>query len=103
MPEATTTPAVPSTLDVGRIEDPEVRRVLRAIQVEYCSKIARIQLEIDSILEVLFDKHITSIGEFKREIARMGQNSAKTDRLHEALSAAPGTPTPVMASIRPHQ
>jgi hypothetical protein len=97
MSEVTTTPAVLPTFDVSHVEDPEVRRLLRSMQAEVASKTAQLQLQLDSVLEVLIDKHITSISEFKREIARLGQNHVKTDRLHEAISGSP----PVMASVKP--
>ena len=99
MSEVTTTPAASSAFDISRVEDPEVRRLLRAMQAEVASKTAHMQLELDAFLEVLIDKHITSLSEFKREIARLGQNHLKTDRMHEAISGSPLPP--VMASVKP--
>lgn len=96
MSDVSTNPMVTPTLDVARIEDPEARRVIR----EMSSKMSHLQLEIDSILEVLFDKHISSIGEFRHEIVRLGQNRAKTDRMHDAI-AGNQPAQPVMGAVRP--
>jgi hypothetical protein len=86
------TGAVPAlALDLSHIDDPEVRRALRALHAELEAQLAQKQLEIDALLQLMIDKHLTSIGEFRREIARLQQNQHRVDRLHGAIA---GTPVP---------
>jgi hypothetical protein len=78
-----------SAVDVSAVADPEVRRALRAMQQEYQTALAHQRAEIDAILEVLLEKHVTSVGELRRHVARMQQqqqtHGSRAGRLHEAL------------------
>lgn len=74
--------------DLSRIDDPEVRRALRAIQQEVTVGLQRHQLEIDALLEMMMEKHVGSIGEFKRLLTTLQQNTQRTGRIHDALAAA---------------
>ena len=76
-----------STVDIGVIADPDARRALRAIQQEYTAALSRQQAEIDAILEVLLEKHVTSVGELRRHVTRLQQQQAhgsRAGRLHES-------------------
>jgi len=81
-----------SALDLSRIDDPEVRRALRAINQQLSETMARHQMEIEALIEVLMEKHLTSIGEFKRHMLRLAQKDARGIRLHDQLMAPTTTP-----------
>src|SRR4051812_13596464 len=62
------------------------------------------QLEIEALLELLIDKHVTSLGEFKAHMAKLRHGSARSQQLHDALNigmpaavTAPGKPVAVAA------
>jgi hypothetical protein len=95
--------ATPATgPDLSRIDDPEVRRALRAIQQEVTIGLQRHQLEIDALLEMMMEKHIGSLGEFKRHLTTLQQNTQRTTRIHDALAAATsGAPATTAAPARP--
>jgi hypothetical protein len=89
-----------SAVDIGTIADPDARRALRAMQQEYTAALSRQQAEIDAILEVLLEKHVTSVGELRRHVTRLQQQQAhgsRAGRLHEALWG----PTPSAAAVHP--
>lgn len=89
--------AVQPTVDVSTIPDPDVRRVLRHIQQDYQTQLAHQRAEIDAILEVLLEKHLTSVGELKRHVMKgqqqQQQQGSRSGRLHDALWGN-GTPPP---------
>jgi hypothetical protein len=70
------------------ISDPEVRRALRAVYDELSTQLARQQTQIDALLEVVLERHLTSVGEFRRQIMRLQQDRMRSVRLHEALASA---------------
>ena len=85
---------------------PDVRRVLRAIQQEYKAALSRQQAEIDAILDVLMEKHVTSVGELRRHVMKHAQQQQQSGggraaRLHEALWGGGTTPaaTPSAAIV----
>ena len=90
MIESTSQPQVP-TLDLSRVDDPETRRALRAVHQAMADTMARQQMEIEALVEVLMEKHLTSIGEFRRHMQRLSQKDARGMRLHDQLMG-PGTP-----------
>jgi hypothetical protein len=76
------------TVDVSTIPDPDVRRALRQIQTDYQTQLTQQRAEIDAILEVLLEKHTTSLGELKRHVAKVQQQQqqgSRSGRLHDAL------------------
>src|SRR3954470_1331818 len=93
----TTSQTGPSPLDLSRVEDPETRRAIRAVHQQMSDTISRQQMEIQALVEVLLEKHLTSIGEFRRHMARLSQKDARGTRLHDQLMA-PASPT---ASAKP--
>lgn len=86
----------PPTIDLSTVSDPDVRRALRAIYQEMHETVRQQQLEIDALLEMMIEKNHGSIGEFKRHLVRLMQNSSRGERIHEALAAAqkPGQAPP---------
>lgn len=89
--------AIHSAVDVNAVADPEARRVLRAMQQEYLTALAHQRAEIDAILEVLLEQHVTSVGELRRHVAKAQQQQAgasRAGRVHEAIwGAAAAAPT----------
>jgi hypothetical protein len=79
----------PLSVDVSAVDDPQARRVLRAIQQEYHTALTRQQVEIDAILEVLLEKHLTSVGELRRHVTKLQQQTTgvtgRAGRLHDTL------------------
>jgi hypothetical protein len=88
MNEPTSQPQVPS-LDLSRVDDPETRRAIRAVHQSMADTMARQQMEIEALVEVLMEKHLTSIGEFRRHMQKLSQKDARGVRLHDQLTAAP--------------
>jgi hypothetical protein len=76
-------------LDVSHIDDPNVRRALKSIHTQMTGMLHRQQLEIDAMLALMMEKHVASIGEFKRELVRLQQDQSRSQRLHAALTGAP--------------
>ena len=54
--------------------------------------IAQQQLEIEALLELLIDKHVTSVGEFKAHMSKVRQRGTRSHYVHDALMA--GSPMP---------
>lgn len=80
-----------SAVDVNEVADPDVRRVLRAMQQEYQTALTRQRAELDAILEVLLEKHVTSVGELRRHVTKAQQQQAGTSRsgrVHDAIWGA---------------
>src|SRR5205823_12011791 len=76
-----------SALDLTRIDDPETRRAIRAVHQQLTDTISRQQMEIEALVEVLMEKHMTSIGEFRRHMMKVSQKDARGVRLHDQLMA----------------
>jgi hypothetical protein len=93
-------------VDVTLIEDPNVRRAVRAV-VQLSQgmelRIRQQQQEIEALLQMMTEKHIGSVGEFKRHLLRLQQGDARGERIHGQITAAAGAgaaapaaaPTPV--------
>lgn len=79
--------ADPAPMDLSGVSDPDVRRALRLMQQTYESKLVQQQTEIEALLEMLIEKHVGSIGEFKRHLMRIQQKDARGARLHEQIVA----------------
>ena len=91
----TTSQTGQNTLDLSRVDDPETRRALRAVHQQMSETISRQQMEIEALVEVLIEKHMTSIGEFRRHMMRVSQKDARGARLHDQLMA------PAAAAMHP--
>lgn len=98
MTDPTSPAAAGSTVDLSRVDDPETRRAIRAVFQQMTDTLTRQQMEIEALIEVLIEKHLTSIGEFKRHMMRLHQKDARGLRLHDQLMMPPapaGSPKPV--------
>jgi hypothetical protein len=96
-----TAPPRTDTLDLTYIDDPNVRRVLRSVHQQLLATLNQQQVELDALLEVLLEKHVTSMGEFKRLLVRLQQDKTRTGRIHEAIAStaqAPAGQTPPSGS-----
>jgi hypothetical protein len=86
MPQITT-----STLnvDLTRIDNAEVRRALRQFVQQVQETINEQQVEIEALLDLMLDKHVASLGEFKRhvQLIRLRSNE-RTERLHTQVAQA---------------
>ena len=82
-----------TSLDLSTISDPDVRRALRAIHGEMCDTLKQQQMELDALLEMIIEKNHGSLGEFKRHMVRLMQNSSRGDRIHEVIAAAAAAPS----------
>jgi len=77
------------SVDVSTISDPDVRRVIRQVVVlnqTLSAQIKQQQNEIESLLQMMIEKHVGSLGEFKRHMLKLQQGGAKTERLHEQIA-----------------
>jgi len=97
-----------TSLDLSRVDDPETRRAIRAVHQQMSETISRQQMEIEALVEVLIEKHMTSIGEFRRHMMRVSQKDARGARLHDQLMAphaphaAHGSGAPIAAKPLAH-
>lgn len=85
--------------DLSQIDDPNVRRALKTLHTQTTAMLQRQQLEIDALLEMMLEKHIGSLGEFRRYLVRLQQDQTRSQRIRSAVAtaaqpgpAAPGTP-----------
>lgn len=89
--------------DVGilnSVYDPDVRRALRALHQHYEAALARQQTQFEALLEMILEKHVGSIGEFKRHLLRLQQKDVRGLRLHEQIASAAASAA--ASSARPH-
>jgi len=82
---------MPDTLhkepDLSGIPDPDVRRVLRAMHAELTTTIARQEIEIQALLEMLLEKRVGSIGEYKRHLLRLQQGGGRSARIQDQVAS----------------
>lgn len=80
MPQSTI-PAL--NVDLTRIENAEVRRAVRQLIQQMQEIISQQQIEIEALLQVMLDKNVSSISEFRRHVQRIAQRvNERTDRTH---------------------
>lgn len=81
-------------LDLSTISDPDVRRAIRHMQQELDAALLKQQMQFEALLEMLFEKHVGSIGEYKRHLIRAQQKDPRGTRLHDQLNTtnAPTAP-----------
>lgn len=76
-------------VDLTRIENAEVRRALRQLIMQLQETITQQQVEIEALLEMMLDKHLSSVSEFKRHVQLIRQRtSERADRLHSQVAQA---------------
>lgn len=94
-----------ATVDVSTISDPDTRRALRGllqVNQHLQAKVAQQQQEIEALLQVLLEKHVTSMSEFKIHMTRTQSGEARSERLHGQLTPA-ARPAPAQAAPAPAQ
>ena len=78
-------------VDVSTITDPDIRRAIRAVvQVNQhlSAQVHQQQQEIESLLQMMVEKHIGSVGEFKRHMLKMQSADPRSERLHGQIAGA---------------
>jgi hypothetical protein len=99
---AGTSGSSPPQVDVSLIEDPHVRRSVRAVVQQNQAMEMRLrqqQQEIEALLQMMCEKHIASIGEFKRHMLKLQAGDARGERLHDQITTA-GAPAAPAATPR---
>jgi hypothetical protein len=81
-------------IDVSTISDPDIRRAIRSVvqlNQHLTAQVHQHQQEIESLLQMMVEKHIGSIGEFKRHMLKMQSADPRSERLHGQIAghAAP--------------
>jgi hypothetical protein len=77
----------PDGLDLRLVDDPGVRQALRSFQQHIMEILKQQQTEMDALLDLLMEKNITSLGEFKRQLMKLQQNAQRSERIHSVLTA----------------
>ncbi|MCY2951727.1 MAG: hypothetical protein NTU53_07080 [Planctomycetota bacterium] len=75
-------------LDLSYVQDPDARRALRMIHQQISEAVTRQQMEIDAMLELMIEKHVTSLSEFRRNLIRLQQDTTRMNRIHGAMAPA---------------
>ena len=74
---------------LSTVPDPDVRRALRAMYHDLHQTIEKHQLEIQALLEMMLEKHVGSIGEYKRHLTRLQQGAVpRSERIQSQIGAA---------------
>lgn len=95
-------------VDVSTIPDPDVRRAFRAVvqlNQQLGQRVHQQQQEIEALLQMMIEKHVGSVGEFKRHMLRLQTADARSERIHgqiagTAAAAAPSAPAAAASSSR---
>ena len=92
MSEPTTSSTTAPGLDFSSVSDPDVRRALRAMYQELNATVQRQEVEIQAMLEMMLEKHVGSIGEYKRHLMRLqqGGGGARSARIHDQVASTMG-------------
>lgn len=75
---------------------------MRQLMQQMQETIARQQTEIDALLELILEKHVGSLSEFKRNVVRLQQHgSERLGRAHLEMTPHAVKEPPVAAPARP--
>jgi len=102
MPDSGTMPQV----DVSSITDPDVRRAFRSLLQanQYMTvRVEQQQQEIEALLQMMVEKHIGSIGEFKRHMIKLQNADPRSERLHGQIAGNPAAAAAHTHTATPHQ
>jgi len=93
-------------VDVSTITDPEIRRAFRSMVQQNQHLTARMhqqQQEIEALLQMILEKHVGSVSEFKRHMLRLQSGDARSERLHGMITggATAATAAPAAAAAAP--
>jgi len=89
-------------VEVSTIPDPDIRRAFRAvvqINQQLCARVQQQQQEIEALLQMMIEKHVGSVGEFKRHMLKLQTADARCERLHGQIAGATAAPQ----STRPRE
>jgi hypothetical protein len=86
--------SAPPTIDVSTITDTPTRRAVRGVvqlNQQLTETVRQQQLEIEALLQMMCEKHVGSVGEFKRHMLKLQGNDARSERIHGQIAgmAAP--------------
>jgi hypothetical protein len=101
MPDSGTLPQV----DVSSITDPDVRRAFRSLvqaNQAMTTRLQQQQQEIEALLQMMVEKHVGSIGEFKRHMIKLQSADPRSERLHGQI-AAHAAPAVAQSHATPQQ
>ncbi len=96
MPDSGTLPQI----DVSTISDPDIRRAIRSVvqlNQHLTAQVHQHQQEIESLLQMMVEKHIGSIGEFKRHMLKMQSADPRSERLHGQIAGHAAPPSAAAA------
>ena len=107
MPDSGTThgSSLPN-VDVSTITDPDIRRAFRMMVQQNQQLTARMhqqQQEIESLLQMMLEKHVGSVSEFKRHMLKLQAGDARGERIHGQITGAVPQPAVVAAPAAPAQ
>jgi hypothetical protein len=89
-------------VDVSTITDPDIRRAFRTVVQQNQQLTARMhqqQQEIEALLQMMLEKHVGSVGEFKRHMLKLQTGDARGERLHGMITGhAPNGAAPAAAA-----
>lgn len=74
--------------EISQIRDPEARRAVRAIYRALQDSVERQQLEIEALVQIMLEKRVMSMSEYKLHLSKMQQGrGAREERIHDELSS----------------
>ena len=88
---------------IANVPDPDVRRALRAMYQDLQQTIQHHQLEIQALLELMLEKHVGSISEYKRHLTRLQQGGTPRSERIQGQIAAPGAPGAAPHGMTPRE
>src|SRR6478735_3372015 len=94
----------PSAIDVSTIQDADTRRAVRAVAQQNQQLALRVhqqQQEIEALLQMMVEKHVGSVGEFKRHMLRLQTADARSERIHGQIAGGVGAPPAAAATAAP--
>ena len=103
MPEPISRPVTGANgFDVSNVHDPDVRRALTKLHQQVTETLQQQQMEIDAILELMFEKGGGSLSEFKRHLILLQQNRSRGQRIHDVIASVANAPHPTSPVPRIH-
>ena len=88
-------------VDVSTITDPDIRRAFRMMVQQNQHLTARMhqqQQEIEALLQMILEKHVGSVSEFKRHMLRLQSGDARSERLHGMITGGASNGTAAAAA-----
>lgn len=88
------------SVDLSRIDNAEVRRAVRQLVVQLQETILHQQIQIEALLELVTEKHVASLSEFRRAVQQLtDRRTERLGRIHSEVAQVPSTP-PVQIPLR---